>query len=88
MGAEKEVLNAAVLVAGVDALQAGLASFESSTGQMKSIFEDFEGRLHKLEGEMLPMKEISTRLSLARRNITNAMSKVRCALWVSRAWLW
>lgn len=76
MGAEKEIVNAPALAAGVEVLRTGLTSFESSTRQMKSIFEDFEGRLGKLEGEMLPMKDISAKLTTSRRNIINAISKV------------
>lgn len=75
MGAEKEIISAAALAAGVETLSTGLTRFESSTGQMKSIFEDFEGRLKKLEGEMLPMKDISAKLTTARRNIANAIAK-------------
>lgn len=77
MGEGKDISSAAALAGGVETLRAGLASFESSTGQMKSIFQDFEGRLGKLESEMLPMKDISTKLTIARRNITSAISRVR-----------
>lgn len=77
MGADKEIVNAAALAVGVETLGAGLSSFESSTRQMKGICEDFEGRLGKLEGEMLPMKEISAKLSTSRRNIISAIGKVR-----------
>lgn len=77
MGAEKEIVNAAALAKGVEVLGAGLTSFESSTRQMKGICEDFEGRLGKLEREMLPMKEISAKLSTSRRNIISAIEKVR-----------
>lgn len=77
MGEGKEISSAAALAGGVETLRAGLASFESSTGQMKSIFQDFEGRLGKLESEMLPMKDINTKLTIARRNITSAISRVR-----------
>ena len=73
---EKEILDAVALASGVEMLQSGLTGYESTTGHMKSIFEDFEGRLNKLEGEMLPMKTISEKLTLARRNITSATSKV------------
>lgn len=85
MGADKDILNAAALASGVETLRSGLASFDSSTRQMKSIFDDFEGRLGKLEGEMLPMKEISAKLTTSRRNIIGAIGKVmfvvcRCRL--------
>lgn len=85
MGADKDILNEAALASGVETLRSGLASFESSTRQMKSIFDDFEGRLGKLEGEMLPMKEISAKLTTSRRNIISAIGKVmlvvcRCRL--------
>ncbi|CAM9923920.1 unnamed protein product [Ectocarpus sp. 6 AP-2014] len=76
MGAEKEIVNAAALAKGVEILGAGLTSFESSTRQMKGICEDFEGRLGKLEREMLPMKEISAKLSTSRRNIISAIEKM------------
>lgn len=76
MGADKEIVNAAALAVGVETLGAGLTSFESSTRQMKGICEDFEGRLGKLEREMLPMKEISAKLSTSRRNIIGAIGKV------------
>lgn len=88
MGTDKEILSAAALGSGVETLRAGLTSFESSTGQMKSIFEDFEGRLNKLEREMLPMKDISAKLTIARRNITTAIAKV--VLWfcgAHRGWV-
>lgn len=78
MKVEKDILDAASLASGVETLQSGLTSFEATTGQMKSIFEDFEGRLNRLEGEMLPMKDISTKLTLARSNITSAIGKVLC----------
>lgn len=77
MGADKEIVNAAALAAGVETLSTGLTSFESSTRKMKGICEDFEGRLGKLEREMLPMKEISAKLSTSRRNIISAIGKVR-----------
>lgn len=76
MGAEKEIASAAALSGGVETLRAGLSNFESATGQMNSIFQDFEGRLGRLEGEMLPMKDISAKLTMARRNITLAINKV------------
>lgn len=76
MGADKEIANAAALAVAVETLGAGLTSFESSTRQMKGICEDFEGRLGKLEREMLPMKEISAKLSTSRRNIISAIEKV------------
>eukprot|EP00903_Cladosiphon_okamuranus_P005829 g5770.t1 len=76
MGADKEIVNAAALAVGVETLGAGLSSFESSTRQMKGICEDFEGRLGKLEREMLPMKEISAKLSTSRRNIISAIGKM------------
>lgn len=76
MKVEKDILDAASLASGVETLQSGLTNFEVTTGQMKSIFEDFEGRLNKLEGEMLPMKDISAKLTLARGNITSAIVKV------------
>ncbi|CAM9860019.1 unnamed protein product, partial [Laminaria digitata] len=75
-GADKDILNAAALASGVETLRAGLTGFDSSTRQMKSIFDDFEGRLGKLEGEMLPMKEISAKLTTSRRNIINAIGKL------------
>lgn len=77
MGANKEIVNAAALAVGVETLRAGLTSFESSTRKMKGICEDFEGRLGKLENEMLPMKEISAKLSTSRTNIISAIGKVR-----------
>lgn len=80
MGADKEILNEAALASGVETLRSGLASFDSSTRQMKSIFDDFEGRLGKLEGEMLPMKEISAKLTTSRRNIISAIGKVMLAV--------
>lgn len=76
MGVEKEISSAAALAGGVDVLQSGLSNFESCTNQMNTIFQDFEGRLGRLEGEMLPMKDISAKLTLARRNITSAINKV------------
>ncbi|CAM9731225.1 unnamed protein product, partial [Hapterophycus canaliculatus] len=76
MGADKEIANAAALAVAVETLGAGLTSFESSTRQMKGICEDFEGRLGKLEREMLPMKEISAKLSSSRRNIISAIEKM------------
>lgn len=77
MGADKEIVNAAALAVGVETLRVGLSGFESSTRQMKGICEDFEGRLGKLENEMLPMKEISAKLSTSRKNIISAIGKVR-----------
>lgn len=76
MGVEKEIASAAALTEGVDTLRAGLSNFESCTGQMNTIFQDFESRLGRLEGEMLPMKDISAKLTMARRNITSAINKV------------
>lgn len=79
MGAEKEISSAVELAGSVETLRAGLTEFESSTGQMSTIFQDFEGRLGKLEREMLPMKDISAKLTTARRNITSAIAKVLAA---------
>lgn len=80
MGAQKEILSAAALAGSVETLRTGLTGFESSTGQMKSIFEEFEERLGKLESEMLPMKDISAKLTMARRNISSAIAKVQYRL--------
>lgn len=76
MGAEKEISSAVALAGCVDTLRIGLTSFEVSAGQMTAIFQDFEGRLSKLESEMLPMKDISAKLTMARRNISSAIAKV------------
>ncbi|CAM9714085.1 unnamed protein product, partial [Choristocarpus tenellus] len=62
--------------AAVDTLRAGLRNFEQASTQMSGIYDNFETRLGKLEKEILPMKNISENLSLARRNITKAIAKV------------
>ncbi|CAM9617289.1 unnamed protein product, partial [Discosporangium mesarthrocarpum] len=62
--------------AAVNTLHEGLRSFEQSATQMTTIFEKFDTRLGKLEREMLPMKDISENLTLARRNITKTIAKM------------
>ncbi|CAM9354665.1 unnamed protein product [Phaeothamnion confervicola] len=73
---QQHVVDSDVLASGVDSLREGLRTFEQSAREMDGIYESFERRLGHLESDMLPMKDISSKLNVARRNITKAVEKM------------